>query len=400
MDIHQIALSDYQYHLPDDRIARFPLKKRDDSKLLLYKAGQINNTHFYDLATQLEEDYLLMFNNTKVIPARFYFQKETGAVIEILLLQPIIPYEIEQAMQNTHSTTWRCMIGNKKKWKNGCLTRKIDDITIEAHYTDEENVLLFTWSKEVHFAQLLEKMGEIPLPPYMQREATEADKQTYQTVYAKKEGAVAAPTAGLHFTENVLNDLKHKNIATDFLTLHVGAGTFQPIKAEKVFGHVMHSEQIVFSWQNLQNIEKHYPNIVAVGTTAMRTLETIYWLGVKIIKGEYDAIIKKEYPYTFTPIELPTPKESLRALMVYMQTEKMTQITTNTEIFILPSYTFRFCKGIITNFHQPASTLILLIAAFVGNDWRRIYEYALENDFRFLSYGDSSLLWSNHFFSE
>lgn len=396
-----MRLQDFHYELPDERIARYPLVPRDSSKLLVYKEGQISHNHFTDLPANLPGNTLLVFNDTKVIPARAYFQKETGATIEILLLHPEQPtHVINDAMLVTHSCVWECMIGNKKRWKIAdslatYITLNGEKIQLRVEYADyEKNHVKLIWNTNAVFLDIVKALGEIPLPPYLNRETEETDKQTYQTVYAHHDGAVAAPTAGLHFTDHIFQQLQNKGIRRSFLTLHVGAGTFQPIKANTVTEHKMHSEQVVFTRGLINELLLNTDTIVPVGTTSLRSLESLYWYGVKLYRLETTAFeIEKLYPYPFEESELPSAKESLTAIAKYMDQEKLDSIVGETEIFIFPGYIFRLCKGLITNFHQPGSTLILLVAALVGEDWKRIYKEALENDYRFLSYGDSSLLW-------
>ena len=396
-----IRLQEFDYKLPDDRIARYPNPNRDQSKLLVYKNGQINHHTFYQITDHLPEDTLLVFNDTKVIPARAYFQKETGAVIEILLLHPELPTSvINDAMLVKGTCVWECMIGNKKRWKmrdtlQTGLKLKDQIISLEAEYADyEKNLVRLTWNSEHTFLDIVQVLGEIPLPPYLKRDTEEVDKETYQTVYARQNGAVAAPTAGLHFTENVFSALKQKGIQRTFVTLHVGAGTFQPIKADSVTEHKMHSEQVVYSRQMVQDLIDNVHMIIPVGTTSLRSLESLYWFGVKLFRSEtHSFFIEKLYPYPFEENELPSATQSLTAIAEQMDEQKLSEIVGETEIFIFPGYKFRLCKAIITNYHQPGSTLILLVAAFVGEDWKRIYSEALTRDYRFLSYGDSSLLW-------
>jgi S-adenosylmethionine:tRNA ribosyltransferase-isomerase len=420
-----LDLSQYIYELPDERIARFPVEPRDSSKLLLYQNKQVAQTQFSDLGNHLPQNTFLVFNNTKVIPARLFFQKATGAVIEIFLLNPTEPSTvISQVMEATDTCTWACMIGNKKKWKGEILSSRFkatvatveglkskvgDDerfeIELKAELIDsEQNLVKFSWSESpstvknwdevsVFFSEIVKHFGEIPLPPYLNRKTEQKDYETYQTVYSKHDGAVAAPTAGLHFTENVFADLAQKDIQHDFITLHVGAGTFQPIKVTNVVEHKMHSEQIVFSRAFIENLLVNHDFIISVGTTSMRSLESLYWFGVKLVESS-DSIpffIEKLIAYQDRKDKVLL-EESLKAVLDYMDSLKIKTLVGETEIFIFPGYQFRVCKGIITNFHQPESTLILLIAALVGDDWQKIYDFALQNDFRFLSYGDSSLL--------
>lgn len=408
-NMQNIKLSDYTYDLPDERIAKFPLSKRDESKLLVYQRGEISHTVFKNITDYLPKNSLLVFNNTKVIPARIYFQKSTGAVIQLFLLHPIIPTSvINLAMEVTNSCVWECMIGNKKRWKKGDILSQIlmidnQEVEVKAEIFDEEkNHVKLSWEKAesetfvtvnntLKFVDLIQFLGQIPLPPYLNREAETADYETYQTVYSEKKGAVAAPTAGLHFTQEVLQNLEKQGIKQEFLTLHVGAGTFQPIKVENIIEHKMHNEQVVFTKKNVENLLANLGNIIPIGTTSMRTLESIYWYGVKFLKGDnYPLLIEKLYPYQHE--NLPSTEESLKAILKEMERKNIEEITAETEIFIFPSYQFKLCKGIITNYHQPESTLILLIAALIGEDWRKIYKEAITKDYRFLSYGDSSLL--------
>ena len=408
-NMQNIKLSDYTYDLPDERIAKFPLSKRDESKLLVYQRGEISHTVFKNITDYLPKNSLLVFNNTKVIPARIYFQKSTGAVIQLFLLHPILPTSvINLAMEVTNSCVWECMIGNKKRWKKGDILSQIlmidnQEVEVKAEIFDEEkNHVKLSWGKAesetfvtvnntLKFVDLIQFLGQIPLPPYLNREAETADYETYQTVYSEKKGAVAAPTAGLHFTQEVLQNLEKQGIKQEFLTLHVGAGTFQPIKVENIIEHKMHNEQVVFTKKNVENLLANLGNIIPIGTTSMRTLESIYWYGVKFLKGDnYPLLIEKLYPYQHE--NLPSTEESLKAILKEMERKNIEEITAETEIFIFPSYQFKLCKGIITNYHQPESTLILLIAALIGEDWRKIYKEAITKDYRFLSYGDSSLL--------
>ncbi|HEX8532231.1 MAG TPA: S-adenosylmethionine:tRNA ribosyltransferase-isomerase [Cytophagales bacterium] len=397
-----IRLEAYTYDLPDDRIATVPLDPRDHSKLLVYRRGAIEHHVFKDLAAYVPAGSLLVFNDTKVIPARLYFRRDTGALVEIFLLQPHrLEQSIHAIMGARAHCTWRCLIGNKKRWKEGeALTQELATpagaVTVRAVLADREaQEVRFEWTPaDLRFAELLPHLGEIPLPPYLNRKATERDKTQYQTVYAKKEGAVAAPTAGLHFTDRVLASLAESGAALDYITLHVGAGTFQPIKAENVIAHPMHAEQIVFSRRNLEQLAAHAGRIIAVGTTSMRALESLYWYGVKLLKGQAGPhlFVEKLYPYGHDPAALPPAGEVFGAVARYMAGAGMEELIGETEILIVPDYPFRVCRGLVTNYHQPGSTLILLVAAFVGDDWRRIYGEALAGGYRFLSYGDSSLL--------
>jgi S-adenosylmethionine:tRNA ribosyltransferase-isomerase len=404
-ELPELRLSDIQYDLPDDRIARFPLPQRDASKLLVYKAGQIEHTTFTELPYSLPADSYLVFNNTRVIPARLHFTRATGALIELFLLNPVNPDTnmtppISEAMEAMGEVVWQVMIGNRKRWKaNETLETRMStpqgDVTLRADWFDpEQSLIQFSWSPaDQSFAQIIEQAGQIPLPPYLNREATDTDRDTYQTVYSKKEGAVAAPTAGLHFTPAVLNALAQQGIGHDYLTLHVGAGTFQPIKTDDVRQHFMHTEQIVYTATNLQNLLSRIGHILPVGTTSMRALESLYWMGVKVMRQESNPFtLDQHYAYRLPIEQQPSPAEAIEAVLEYMTASGLTTVTAHTSIYITPGYRFRLCRGIITNFHQPGSTLILLIAALIGDDWQRVYRTALQHDYRFLSYGDSSLL--------
>lgn len=391
----------FLYDLPDERIARFPLAGRDQSKLLVYQGGQISHAHFYELADWVPPQSYLVFNNTKVIPARLLFTRATGAVIELFLLNPDpADRSMSEAMQDTATTVWQCMIGNRKRWKDDeVLQVQIPagdrSIILSAVLEDKEKSLVrFSWQPVAEsFAQVIQLAGQMPLPPYLKRDATRADEDTYQTVYSREEGAVAAPTAGLHFTDRVFTTLAANGISHDFLTLHVGAGTFQPIKTDNVREHRMHVEQVVYTRLNVQNLIAHAGHLLPVGTTSMRSLESLYWMGVKLIRQEADPFrLDQHYAYTVPEPERPAVADALKAVLMYMDDTHKEQVIAHTGIYIMPGYRFMMCRGIITNFHQPNSTLILLVAALLGDDWRKVYEAALANDYRFLSYGDSSLL--------
>lgn len=398
----EINLEKYLYELPTERIALFPLEKRDQAKLQVYRKGEITHSNFYKISQFLPPKSLLVFNNTRVIPARLYFRRSTGALIEIFLLQPALAnLPVNLAMQERTACTWKCMIGNKKRWKEGeVMQQKVEvageEIQINVRLEDRENMLVHFWwtPTQLSFAEILSHLGEIPLPPYLNRDATEQDKRQYQTVYARKEGAVAAPTAGLHFTDEVLQSLEDNEIFTDFLTLHVGAGTFQPIKEKNILQHPMHKEQIIFTKSNINKLLLHAGEVIAVGTTSVRALESLFWYGVKLFSSQEhtDFKIEKLFPYSLPPEQIPGLNASLTAVLQYMESHALEEITGETEILIVPGYCFRVCKGLITNYHLPGSTLLLLIAAFIGEDWRKVYEEALRNNYRFLSYGDSSLL--------
>ncbi|MFD2574463.1 S-adenosylmethionine:tRNA ribosyltransferase-isomerase [Spirosoma soli] len=403
-ETNNLVLSQFQYNLPDDRIARFPLPQRDASKLLVYRAGVISHAHFSDLASLLPKDSFLVLNNTKVIPARLYFTKPTGAVIELFLLNPStrsgkLPV-ISEAMETTASVVWQAMVGNRKRWKlteslQTTMPTPLGSVVLKAEWHDyEQSTVQLSWQPaELTFAQVIQYAGQIPLPPYLKRDATDVDRVTYQTVYSKQEGAVAAPTAGLHFTPNVFETLADKNIEHDYLTLHVGAGTFQPIKTEDVRQHHMHTEQVVYTQENIRKLLRHHDSIIPVGTTSMRALESLYWMGTRLLYNVSNAFeLDQHYAYNVSVDQQPTAQEALAAVLHYLTDTKQESIVAHTGIYITPGYSFKVCKGIITNFHQPGSTLILLIAALIGDNWQRVYNEALENDYRFLSYGDSSLL--------
>jgi S-adenosylmethionine:tRNA ribosyltransferase-isomerase len=389
-----ISIAYYTYELPEDRIALHPLADRDQSKLLVYQNGELQHSRFSNLAEFLSTNTRLFFNNTKVIPARLFFQKETGATIEVFLLNPVSPSPIVSlAMATQGKCSWHCTIGNLKRW-NENTTLKIENATfrLEARLVDKENATVeLAWSPEnLTFSEVLEKSGSIPLPPYIKRKAGGDDRERYQTVYSKEDGAVAAPTAGLHFTERVFHSLKKKNIATDFLTLHVSAGTFQPVKVDNAMEHTMHAEQIIVTRPNVENLLTAGQKVIAVGTTSLRTLESLYWFGVKLIHHPTtDFIVTQHDAYQLKPV---SKEEALHAVLKKMDEQKTDQLIGESSIYIVPGYSFKIIDGLITNFHQPGSTLILLVAALVGNDWKRIYETALAGDYRFLSYGDSSLL--------
>ncbi|HET6540702.1 MAG TPA: S-adenosylmethionine:tRNA ribosyltransferase-isomerase, partial [Chryseolinea sp.] len=389
----KIDVNDYTYDLPQERIAQYPLAQRDQSKLLVYDRGIIHDEQFTNLAEHLPAGSSLFFNQTKVIPARLLFQKETGAVIEIFLLAPVTPSPLLlEAIQSSKTCSWKCVIGNLKRWTNNTsLSIKIGEIDLAATLQERhEKVVQFTWKGEFTFGDILQRIGNTPLPPYLKRSAEEIDKERYQTIYSAHEGAVAAPTAGLHFTPAVFDSLKKKNISTDFVTLHVSAGTFLPIKVKNALEHPMHEEQVVISRENIKNLLKA-TNVVAVGTTSLRTLESLYWYGVKLMQDPTSTFrISQQYPYTQN--ELPAAASALSAVLKHMDETNKNSITGETSIYIVPGYPFRVCQSLITNFHQPGSTLILLVAAFIGDDWKKIYGEALSKDYRFLSYGDSSLL--------
>jgi S-adenosylmethionine:tRNA ribosyltransferase-isomerase len=396
-----IPINEYRYNLPDERIARYPLAERDSAKLLLWQQGQIAHHQFRDLQHLLSGQETLFFNNTKVIPARMYFRKATGALIEVFLLSPTLPALVEQAMRTRSEVHYECAIGNLKAWKEGTvLTRELHHgdqlFTLQLELLDRATMLVrFSWDDTgIAFAQIIEMAGEAPLPPYLQRAAEDSDKTRYQTVYSKKEGAVAAPTAGLHFTPELLTDLKQKGIHTEELTLHVSAGTFRPVKTENALDHDMHTEQVIVRRSNVEALLLNRP-VVAVGTTSMRTLESIYWYGVLLLEqADAEFEIDQYLPARYQNKPLPTLQEAAMAVLERLERNGQQELYGNTQIYIFPGYQFRVCDALITNFHQPGSTLMLLVAAFTGGDaWKTIYQTALEQDYRFLSFGDSSLLY-------
>lgn len=396
--IPTIHLHDYQYELPEGRIRKHAINQRDQSKLLYYKNGEINHNEFHQIPNLLPENSQLFFNNSKVIPARIHLQKSTGANIEIFLLNPVSPSPlVVEAMEVSEKCTWSCMVGNLKKWKEEPLTTILnignEEIVLVATLVNrEEKLVEFSWNGSLRFVDIVEALGEVPLPPYFHREPEEYDKERYQTVYSTKEGAVAAPTAGLHFTEEVLKELVNKKIPLNYLTLHVSAGTFQPVKEQIASNHPMHSEQVLITKENVENLLADKMNIT-VGTTSMRTLESLYWFGVKLLQDENAHFhIEKLYAYEHEEQSLPFRNKSLKAIQEHMNNHQLDVLMGDTEIFIMPGYKFRICDGLITNFHQPGSTLLMLIAAFIGEDWQKVYQQAMNNDYSFLSYGDSSLL--------
>ena len=395
-----IKLADYIYELPAGKIAIHGLQQRDQSKLLKYHHGNISHHNFFQINSLLPADSTLFFNNTKVIQARLILKRNTGAVIEVFLLSPTDPnLSIYDTISHTAEVSYECMIGNLKKWQEGeDLEEKVEinghSLWLKVCLTNKDRKhVKFSWdNKTISFGEMLEAIGHTPLPPYLNRADEIEDKLRYQTVYSKTPGAVAAPTAGLHFTDNVLRSLKHRGIKSEYLTLHVSAGTFQPIKEEVVTDHPMHSEQIIVTKDNLNRILKSNYNI-AVGTTALRTLESTYWCGVQLLLSSKTTFhIDKLAPYAYQTKDLPSANQAIKQVLDFMQNQDIDAIKGDTEIFIIPGYEFKICQGLITNFHQPGSTLILLVAAFIGEDWRHIYDTALHNDYRFLSYGDSTLL--------
>lgn len=419
MDTKHIRIDDYNYSLPDERIAKFPLKERDHSKLLVYNKGKLSDDVFYNLPQYLPQGALMVFNNTRVIQARMHFRKETGALIEVFLMEPALPADYEQMFQSTSHCSWLCMIGNLKKWKDGSLKRDFEikghKLTLSATMDRSKAIekgggtnywVDFEWdAAEVNFAEILDAVGELPIPPYLNRKTEESDKTTYQTVYSKIKGSVAAPTAGLHFTDKVLKDIDAHGITRDEVTLHVGAGTFKPVKTEKIEGHKMHSEYIVVHRHTFERLLQHDSKAIAVGTTSVRTLESLYYVGVKILRNpnatEEDLSVEQWEPYDLPhddaglvivegkPVQVC---DSIKAILDYLERDGLEALHTSTRIIIAPGYVYKIVKMLVTNFHQPKSTLLLLVSAFLKGSWREVYDYALGHDFRFLSYGDSNLL--------
>ena len=402
MDTKNIHIADYNYPLPDDRIAKFPLPQRDHSKLLVYQHGVVSDDVFYHLPDYLPKGALMVFNNTKVIMARIHFQKETGALIEVFLLEPAAPVDYEQMFQTRGKCAWGCMVGNLKKWKTGCLERSIvvgdKTMTLRANRVGEAQTgwkVELEWDNpEVSFAEVLDAVGELPIPPYLNRKSQESDKTTYQTVYSKIKGSVAAPTAGLHFTKEVLQQLDEKGIDREEVTLHVGAGTFKPVKSNTIVGHEMHSEYICVKRQTIEKLIRHDCKAIAVGTTSVRTLESLYYIGAKL-KENPEATPEQLHVEQWEPYDTHpsiTPMEAMSQIIDYLDRHHTDTLHTSTQIIIAPGYEYKIVRMLVTNFHQPQSTLLLLVSAFLHGDWRKVYDFALANDFRFLSYGDSSLL--------
>lgn len=398
----KIHISEYNYDLPDSRIAKYPLSVRDQSKLLVYRNGEISSNHFYNIPDFLPSDALLIYNNTKVIQARMRFKKSTGAAIEIFCLEPFSPNDYVLNFQQTKECSWVCLIGNLKKWKEGELIKNIEiegkNIEIKVRRDQsfgDSHIVHFEWNDpSISFSDILEQNGELPIPPYLNRDTEENDKETYQTVYSKIQGSVAAPTAGLHFTPEVFAALKDKGVSVDEVTLHVGAGTFKPVKAETIEGHEMHSEFISVNRAMIEHLLSHRGRVIAVGTTSVRTLESLYYIGELLENKEMTEHPKvgQWQPYEETSNRI-SKEQALKNILEYLNKHNLNVLLADTQIIIAPGYEFKIVDGIITNFHQPQSTLLLLVSAFVGeNRWKDIYQYALENDYRFLSYGDSSLL--------
>lgn len=420
-----LRIDDFNYPLPDERIAKYPLKERDHSKLLVYRDGHVSEDRFYNVGNYIPAHSLLVYNNTRVIQARLVFHKESGARIEIFCLEPITPHDYQLSLGSTQGCTWKCMIGNLKKWKGGKLTLSTDKFELFAERlstTGNTHEVRFTWHRVttnvqqpscnnqratiISFAEILDAIGELPIPPYLNRATEESDKTTYQTVYSRIKGSVAAPTAGLHFTDAVLDDLRQRGIRMSEVTLHVGAGTFQPVKTEDANQHTMHTEIIAVPRKAIEDIRNNVGHIVAVGTTSMRTLESLYFIGEQLSRSNYrEATIAQQlscnnycevlHVSQFEPYERDhtlTTTEAMTAILNYLDETHQDTLHAETQIMIKPGYTFHVVDQLITNFHQPKSTLLLLVSAFVKGDWHTIYDYALSHDFRFLSYGDSSIL--------
>ncbi len=402
--VETISITEYNYHLPDDRIAKYPLAARDQSKLLHYCNGAIKILSFLELPELLPANSLMVFNNTRVIHARILFKKHTGASIEVFCLSPHRPKDYSQSFEQTSTNVWTCMVGNAKKWKDEPLTLTLrgngGNVTLSAKkilMQGQEHQVEFTWDNPKYtFSELLEIAGNLPIPAYLNRPSEKSDENNYQTVYSQIEGSVAAPTAGLHFTDGILQSLTSKNIDRIEVTLHVGAGTFKPLKAELIGEHEMHTELISVERTTIEKMLSNHNKLIVVGTTSLRTCESLYYIGVKILKSQVSSFqnitVEQWEPYDDDNNRY-TPKESLMGILEYMKANKLDIIIASTQIMIAPGYHFKFVDGLLTNFHQPQSTLLLLVSAFVGTDWREIYNFAMQNEFRFLSYGDSSLLW-------
>lgn len=392
-----IKIRDYTYELPAYKIAEFPLTERDGSRLLVFRNGHMSDLRFRDIVDLIPADALLILNNTKVIEARLHFQKPTGGVIEVFCLEPHL-LSIEEALQRKSSVQWKCMIGGASKWKPGQVLNKTiqiknGNLTLEARYITKETdnfVIEFSWNQSLYFAEVLHAAGAIPLPPYIKRAAGEIDGDRYQTVFAAEEGSVAAPTAALHFTDELLQQIKQK-AEVDYVTLHVGAGTFKPVKSETIAEHQMHGEPFTVTKTLIESLLKHQ-TIVAVGTTSLRTLESLHWLGVKLLTHKLNNWNLEQWEAYDLMKEKITAKESLMALLNWMNDNGTNEMHCRTSLIIVPGYPIQIPNALVTNFHQPQSTLLLLVAAFIGEDWRNIYQFALDNNYRFLSYGDSSYL--------
>lgn len=399
--VPEIIIDDYNYDLPDEKIAKYPLSHRDSSKLLKYTDGDVSGHSFTDLPSILPDGAFMVFNDTKVVPARLHFQRPTGAHIEIFCLEPIMPQEYVTMFEVTDRCRWKCIVGNVKRWKNDTLSlyNPLEDEAIKEmdlcadliERQGEASIVEFTWANGAPFSKVLELCGSVPIPPYLNRDTEDIDLERYQTLYARFRGSVAAPTAGLHFTDAVLQNIKSKGITVNTVCLHVGAGTFLPVKSSRVAEHTMHREPFVVTLSFLKGLLERTGKVIAVGTTSVRTLESLYYVGVGCIETGQPCDVDQWAPYS-RDYEYTT-EESISALISYMESNGLNEIQLGTRIIIVPGFRFRVVDVLVTNFHQPKSTLLLLISAFVGGDWKRIYDYALANDFRFLSYGDSSVLF-------
>ncbi len=401
MEVPDILINDFNYHLTDEKIAKFPLEKRGNSKLLIFKNKKVISNKFENLHDFLEKNFLLIFNNTKVIQARLVFQKKTGAKIEIFCLEPFLPYDFSLSFSQRKSVKWKCIIGNLKKWKSGKLKKSgIFEKKNFYFYAEilERNkdfqIIEFTWDNNLSFAEILEFFGKTPLPPYLNRKAEEKDKIRYQTVYSKEKGSVAAPTAGLHFTDEILKKLSKKGVLTEEITLHVGAGTFKPVKTENVKNHKMHKEHFFVEKKVIIKIIENIENIIAVGTTSLRTIESLYFLGIKISENKNLKNFHISQWEAYNVKNHLDKKSAILEILNFLEKNNLEKFEVTTEIIITPNYELKIAKALITNFHQPKSTLLMLIASFVGSEWKKIYKFALENNFRFLSYGDSSLIFN------
>ena len=399
--IPEIDIKDYNYDLPDEKIAKYPLSERDMSKLLVYKNAEINEYKFTSMPEQLPEGHLMVFNDTKVVPARLHFQRETGAHIEIFCLEPVLPEEYVSMFAVTDRCRWKCIVGNVKRWKGDTLSlynpeasEAVSCMNLKADLIErngETSIVEFSWSNGAPFSAVLELCGSVPIPPYLNRDTESIDLERYQTLYAKFRGSVAAPTAGLHFTESVLERIRAKGIETGTVCLHVGAGTFLPVKADRVAEHTMHREPFVITRDFLKRLLASLGKVIAVGTTSVRTLESLYYIGVSCIETGAPEDVNQWAPYSRTYTY--SSSEALQALLSYMASKELDSLQIGTSIIIVPGFEFKVVDVLVTNFHQPQSTLLLLISAFVKGNWEKIYDYALSHDFRFLSYGDSSLLF-------
>ena len=401
--IPEIRIEDYNYTLPDERIAKYPLPQRDSSKLLIYKNENVSESSFSLISSQLPENSLMIFNDTKVVPARLHFQRSTGAHIEIFCLEPVLPEEYVSSFAATVKCRWKCIVGNVKRWKNDTLSLynplsegEIQIMNLKADLIErvgETSIVEFSWDNKAPFSKVLEVCGSIPIPPYLNRDTEQVDLERYQTLYARFRGSVAAPTAGLHFTDVVLESIRKKNIITDTVCLHVGAGTFLPVKSSLVSEHTMHREPFVVTLSLLERLLENKGKVVAVGTTSVRTLESLYYIGVSCIETGHPSDVDQWDPYS-RDYEYSL-EQSINAIIQYLKDNNKSELSLGTRIIIVPGFRFRVVDVLVTNFHQPQSTLLLLISAFVGGNWKKIYDYALGHDFRFLSYGDSSVLFRN-----